>query len=100
MQNLLFLQNQKAVAQGGPDANTLILGNPFCVAHGISNKTVSLDNIDSSNITIKKDEVFTMTISGNEGEPGSGMSRSTISKGPLGLVTCTERITYSRNIPI
>jgi hypothetical protein len=24
--------------------------------------------------------------------PGSGMSRSTISKGPLGLDTCTERM--------
>jgi len=30
------------------------------------------------------------------GELGSGISRSTISKGPLGLDTCTERILYPR----
>jgi hypothetical protein len=49
------LQNQKAVAQGGPDANTIILGNPFYVAHG------KITSLHPTNETGKMEATYTLS---------------------------------------
>ena len=49
------LQNQKAVAQGGPGANTLILGDPFYLAH------CKITSLHPTNETGKMEATYTLS---------------------------------------
>ncbi len=49
------MQYRNAFAQGGPDANTLILGNPFYVAHG------KITSLHPTNETGKMEATYTLS---------------------------------------
>ena len=74
--------HQKAVAQGGPDANSLILGNPFYVAHG------KITSLHPTNETGKMEATYTLS--------GIAKGLNLTDSGSFSLVTRADGIQYGQ----